>query len=76
MRLVTIAAIASTLLVSAAAIAQEGPEGHSPAQIASYPELEGHTQAQIASYAEPEGHAPAQVASYAEPEGHTPPQIA
>jgi hypothetical protein len=75
MRLVTIAAIASTLLVSPIATAQEGPEGHSPAQIASYTEPEGHTPAQIASYAEPEGHSPAQIASYSAPEGNSNPQL-
>jgi hypothetical protein len=62
MRVITMAALASALFMSPIAMAQEGPEGHSPAQIASYPEPEGHTPAQIASYAEPEGHTPPQIA--------------
>ena len=75
MRHITAAVIASALFVSPIAMAQEGPEGHTPAQIASYAEPEGHTPAQVVSY-EPEGQTPAQIADYAAPEGSSNPQLA
>jgi hypothetical protein len=76
MRLIAIPLIASALLFIPLAMAQEGPEGHTPAQIASYAEPEGHTPAQVASYAEPEGQTPAQIADYAAPEGNSNAQLA
>jgi hypothetical protein len=75
MRLITIAVIASALLVSPIAMAQEGPKGHTPAQITSYAEPEGHTPAQVVSYAEPEGQTQPQIAEYAAPEGNSNPQL-
>ena len=62
MRHITAAVIASALFVSPIAMAQEGPEGHTPAQIASYAEPEGQTPAQIADYAAPEGSSNPQLA--------------
>jgi hypothetical protein len=60
-RLVTLSA---ALFASSAAFAAEGPEGHTPAQIASYVAPEAQTPSRVASYVMPEGQVPAQIASY------------
>ena len=57
-RLITLAA---ALFASPAAFA-EGPEGHTPAQIASYTAPEGQTPPQVASFGMPEAQVPAQIA--------------
>src|SRR4051794_35387019 len=72
MHILRIALLSSAFLVSPAAFA-EGPEGHTPAQIAQAAP-EGQTQAQVAQAA-PEGQSQAQVAQAA-PEGHTQAQVA
>jgi hypothetical protein len=63
MKIFKLIAVGAALFASPAAFA-EGPEGHTPAQIASYVAPEGQTPAQVASYVMPEGQVPAQIASY------------
>jgi|GraSoiStandDraft_16_1057320.scaffolds.fasta_scaffold1732290_2 hypothetical protein len=63
MKIFKLITVGAALLAGPAAFA-EGPEAHTPAQIASYVEPEGQTPAQVASYVMPEGQAPAQIASY------------
>jgi hypothetical protein len=63
MKIFKLITLGAALFASPAAFA-EGPEGHTPPQIASYVAPEGQTPPQVASYVMPEGQVPAQVASY------------
>jgi hypothetical protein len=63
MKIFKLIALGAALFASPAAFA-EGPEGHTPPQIASYAAPEGQTPPQVASYVIPEEQNPAQIASY------------
>ena len=61
MKIFKLIVLSAALVASPAAFA-EGPEGHTPAQIASYTAPEGQTPPQVASYVMSQGQVPAQIA--------------
>jgi len=64
MHLIRLTSLASMLLLSHAVLAHEGPNGHSPSQVASFSALESQIPAQPALHTRPGGQASVHMASY------------